>query len=47
MNPLPPLGVSLEIRGALLEAATDEQRMAILERGLLRSIDNLKGIRPL
>lgn len=47
INPLPPLGVSMEIRGAMLEAATVEQRMAILERGLIRSIDNLKGIRPL
>lgn len=47
MNPLPPLGVSLEIRGSMLEAATLQQRLNILERGLIRSIDNLKGIRPL
>jgi hypothetical protein len=47
MNPLPPLGVSLEIRGTMLEAVTLQQRLNILERGLIRSIDNLKGIRPL
>lgn len=47
INPLPPLGVSLEIRGRLLEAPTLRRRLEILELGLRRSIDNLKGTRPL
>lgn len=47
INPLPPLGVSLEIRGRLLEAPTIEKRLEVVELGLRRSIDNLKGIRPL
>lgn len=47
INPLPALGVSLEIRGKLLEAATIEKRLQIVENGLRRSIDNLTGMRPL
>jgi hypothetical protein len=47
INPLPSLGVSLEIRGQMLEAPTIQRRMEILEMGLRRSIDNLKGTRPL
>ena len=47
MNPLPPLGVSLEIRGNLLEATTTEKRLNILEQGLKRSIANLDGTFPL
>lgn len=47
INPLPVLGVSLEIRGNLLEVRTLEERLKILELGLLRSIQNLKGERPL
>ena len=47
INPLPPLGVSLEIRGRLLEAPTVQRRLEILELGLRRSIDNLRGRRPL
>lgn len=47
INPLPTLGVSLEIRGRLLEAPTVERRLEILEIGLRRSIDNLNGRRPL
>jgi hypothetical protein len=47
INPLPALGVSLEIRGQMLEAPTVERRLNVLERGLTRSIDNLKGARPL
>ena len=47
INPLPPLGVSLEIRGQMLEAPTMQRRMEILAIGLRRSIDNLKGTRPL
>jgi hypothetical protein len=47
INPLPVLGVSLEIRGRILEAPTISRRLEVLELGLRRSIDNLKGIRPL
>eukprot|EP00536_Pseudo-nitzschia_multiseries_P017043 jgi/Psemu1/49069/gm1.49069_g len=43
INPLPALGVSLEIRGNLLEVRTLEERLKIIELGLLRSIQNLKG----
>lgn len=47
INPLPVLGVSLEIRGKLQEAATIERRLRIVEMGLRRSIDNLTGKAPL
>jgi hypothetical protein len=47
INPLPPLGVSMEIRGKILEAPTVQRRLQVLEFGLRRSIDNLKGIKPL
>ncbi len=47
INPLPALGVSLEIRGKMLEAVDVEERLKILEFGLVRSIQNLKGERPL
>lgn len=47
INPLPPLGVSLEIRGKLLETFAVEERLKVLEFGLVRSIQNLKGERPL
>ncbi len=47
INPLPPLGVSLEIRGRILEATCVEERLNVLEMGLKRSIQNLNGERPL
>jgi hypothetical protein len=47
INPLPVLGVSLEIRGRLLEAPTVKKRFEVVETGLKRSIDNLKGTKPL
>ena len=47
INPLPALGVSLEIRGRILEAPSVQRRLEILELGLVRSIQNLKGERPL
>ncbi len=47
INPLPPLGVSLEIRGRILEATGVEERLNVLEMGLKRSIQNLNGERPL
>ena len=47
INPLPPLGVSLEIRGPVLEAPDALSRLVILESGLRRSIANLEGLCPL
>ena len=47
LNPLPPLGVATELRGAVLEADGALMKLSILERGLLKSIDNLDGTRPL
>ena len=47
INPLPPLGVSLEIRGRMLEAPTGLDKLALLRTGLQRSIENLEGSRPL
>lgn len=47
VNPLPAMGVSLEIRGRMLEAYGLSDKLKILEHGLKRSIQNLKGERPL
>ena len=47
INPIPPLGVAPEIRGAILEAPTIQRKIEILRVGLDRSIQNLNGNRPL
>ena len=47
INPLPPMGVSLEIRGQMLESKDILMCLQILERGLKRSIENLNGTKPL
>lgn len=47
INPLPALGVSTEIRGAVLEADGAERKLGVLERGLVKSLNNLDGTRPL
>ncbi|KAL7443686.1 hypothetical protein ACHAXH_007528 [Discostella pseudostelligera] len=47
INPLPPLGVAAEIRGAVLDAVDAERKLAVLERGLVKSINNLDGTKPL
>ena len=47
INPLPPLGVAPEVRGAVLEADGAESKLRVLERGLIKSINNLDGTRPL
>jgi hypothetical protein len=47
INPLPPLGVSLEVRGRMLEATSIEERLDLLEKTVSRSIQNLDGTRPL
>ena len=47
INPLPPLGVATEIRGAVLEANGAERKLAVLQRGLIKSLNNLDGTKPL
>lgn len=47
INPIPPLGVAPEIRGAILEAPTVRQKIEVLKVGLIRSIRNLEGKQPL
>lgn len=47
INPLPALGVATEIRGAVLEAEGAEKKLGVLERGLIKSINNLDGTQPL
>lgn len=47
INPLPPLGVATEIRGAVLDAVGAERKLAVLERGLVKPINNLDGTKPL
>ena len=47
INPLPALGVSTELRGAVLEAEGAERKLGVLERGLIKSLNNLDGTRPL
>mmetsp|Transcript_3501 Transcript_3501/g.6428 ORF Transcript_3501/g.6428 Transcript_3501/m.6428 type:complete len:366 (+) Transcript_3501:108-1205(+) len=47
VNPLPPLGVSPEIRGRILEAPNALNRLILLEWGVKRAIRNLEGTDPL
>jgi len=47
INPLPSLGVSTEVRGAVLEAQGAAERVALVQRAVSRSIANLEGRRPL
>ena len=47
INPLPPLGVATEIRGAVLDMKGAERKLAVLQRGLIKSLNNLDGTRPL
>jgi len=47
INPLPPLGVSPEIRGRVMEAPDAISKLKILEWGTKRSIANLEGTAPL
>jgi hypothetical protein len=47
LNPLPALGVAPEIRPAVLIASSAENRLAAVERGIRRSLENLRGERPL
>jgi Lon protease-like protein len=47
INPLPALGVALEIRPALLTARTAEERVHIASEGILRSIQHMDGSKRL
>ena len=47
VNPLPPMGIALEIRGKMLEAKSIDERLIHLERTVTRSIANLNGTNPL
>lgn len=43
INPLPAMGVALEIRPALLTAKTAEERVHIASQGILKSIKHMDG----
>ena len=47
INPLPAMGVALEIRPALLNANTAEERVRIALDGLLGSVRHMDGTKPL
>jgi Lon protease-like protein len=47
INPLPALGVALEVRPALLTAKKAEQRVQVALDGILRSIKHMDGSAPL
>lgn len=47
INPLPALGVSLEVRPALLAAPDAAERVAVAVAGLRSSCDHLAGTKPL
>ena len=46
INPLPALGVALEVRPAALMAPTAEVRLQVVEMGLQDSIERLKSPGP-
>ena len=46
INPLPALGVSLEVRSAVLEASSALQRVEIVHRALTDSIERLRSMPP-
>mmetsp|Transcript_22119 Transcript_22119/g.32908 ORF Transcript_22119/g.32908 Transcript_22119/m.32908 type:complete len:111 (+) Transcript_22119:263-595(+) len=47
INPIPPLGVCLEIRPAMLACKNDHQRMQLAIAAIQSSIDHLSGKRRL
>jgi len=47
INPLPAMGVAMEIRPALLTAATDEERVGVALKGLTTSIRHMDGSAPM
>jgi hypothetical protein len=46
INPLPGLGVALEIRPSVLEAPTADLKLRAVEIGLRDSIDRLRPLSP-
>jgi len=47
INPLPAMGVAMEIRPALLTATTAEKRVEVAYDGILKSIKHMDGSSPL
>lgn len=47
INPVPALGVSPEIRGAVMHVQGADAKLAVLEKGIVRSLCNLNGTMPL
>jgi ATP-dependent protease La (LON) substrate-binding domain len=47
INPLPAMGVAMEIRPQLLMARSAEERINIAYKGLLASIQHMNGTKPL
>jgi len=47
INPIPALGVAMEIRPALLTAKTAEERVDVALQGILRSIKHMDGTQPM
>ena len=47
VNPIPPLGVCVEIRPAMLSCRNDHDRMVLAATALRSSIDHLSGKRKL
>lgn len=47
INPLPAMGVAMEIRPALLTATTAERRVEVACDGILRSIKHMDGSAPM
>eukprot|EP00966_Prymnesium_polylepis_P257503 5948617-Prymnesium_polylepis.2 len=46
INPLPALGVALEVRPAALMASTTDERLEVVEMGLRDSIKRLQSPGP-
>ena len=47
INPLPALGVAMEIRPAVLQATSTADALAVVTSGILSSIAHLNGSMPL
>ena len=47
INPLPAMGVAMEIRPALLTATTSKDRIQIAHDGIIKSINHMDGSKPM
>jgi hypothetical protein len=47
INPLPALGVALEIRPAVLQASSVANALGVVTQGIRSSIDHVNGTKPL